>query len=133
MRGIRRAQRVEEVAADPEEAAYQLRTRHRYDADGNLTVTIYTPAQYAPLTLAGIEAQRAELDRQCQAEAGTDSADDASAAGAEPEDAMPEPADVPAGTQGGGKPAQQAAHVPAVQGSHGWTAEQIAAATASSP
>lgn len=132
-RGIRRAQRVEEVAADPEEAAYQLRTRQRYDADGNLTITIYAPAQYAPLILAGIEAQRAELDRQRQAEAGTDSVEDAAAADAEPEDAMPEPADVPAGTRGGDEPAQQAAHVPAVQGSHGWTAEQVAAATASSP
>lgn len=112
VRGIRRTQRVEEVAADPERAAYQLRTRHRYDADGNLTVTIYAPAEYAPLVLAGIEAQRAELDRQRQAEAAEHVADAAPAAGTDPEntsaepedtavepaDIAVEPADVPAGT-----------------------------------
>jgi hypothetical protein len=65
--GIRRATRVEAVEADPEEAAYRMRTRHRYDADDNLVVTIYAPAEDAPVILAGLEAQRAELDRQRQA------------------------------------------------------------------
>lgn len=67
VRGIRRATRVEAVEADPEEAAYRMRTRHRYDADDNLVVTIYAPAEDAPVILAGLEAQRAELDRQRQA------------------------------------------------------------------
>lgn len=98
VRGIRRALRVEEVAGDPDLAAYQLRTRHRYDADGNLVLTIYAPAEYAPLVLAGIEAQRAQLDRHRQAEAADRGADDDGAAdGAEPH--APDPAaDVSAGT-----------------------------------
>ncbi|MBC7375486.1 MAG: DUF222 domain-containing protein, partial [Frankiales bacterium] len=64
VRGIRRVKAVEEAAADPELAEYRMRTRHRYDADGNLVVTIYARAQDAPVILAGLEAQRAELDRR---------------------------------------------------------------------
>lgn len=67
MRGIRRVQRINEIEADPEEAAYRLRTRHRYDADGNLVVIIYAPAEDAPVILAGLAAQRAELDRRREA------------------------------------------------------------------
>ena len=64
VRGVRRARSVAEAAADPEAAAWKLRTRERYDDNGNLALTIYAPAELAPIVLAGIEAQRAELDRQ---------------------------------------------------------------------
>ncbi len=69
VRGIRRTKHAEAVQADPEETAYRMRTRHRYDADGNLVVTIYAPAEDAPVILAGLAAQRAELDRQREARA----------------------------------------------------------------
>ena len=64
VRGIRRVKAIEEAAADPELAEYRMRTRHRYDADGNLVITIYAPAQDAPVILAGLQAQRDELDRR---------------------------------------------------------------------
>lgn len=89
VRGIRRTKQVER-AADPELAAYRMRTRHRYDADGNLVVTIYAPAEHAPVILAGLEAQRTELDRQRQQAQGAERA--------------PEPPDVAPGTANGEQP-----------------------------
>jgi hypothetical protein len=127
-RGVRRARLVEQAQADPEATAWSLRTRRRYDEDGNLTLTIYAPAQFAPVIEAGIEAQRAELDRQRQAEAAERARVDVSAetpAREEPESrpvaqpvaestsepepepgARPEPAavDLSAGTPGGAVP-----------------------------
>jgi hypothetical protein len=53
VRGVRRAQSVEESAADPELAEWKVRTRKRYDADGNFVMTITTRPEYAPLIEAG--------------------------------------------------------------------------------
>jgi hypothetical protein len=63
-RGVRRAQAIEEAELDPERAAWRLRTRKRYDDDGNLVITIYAPAEYAPVIEAGLEATRARIDRE---------------------------------------------------------------------
>jgi hypothetical protein len=64
VRGVRRAQQNELAEADPEQVAYQLRTRARYDDHGNLVLTIYAPAEHAPVIVAGIEAQRTLLEQQ---------------------------------------------------------------------
>ncbi|MCW2679693.1 MAG: endonuclease [Frankiales bacterium] len=64
VRGVRRAQVADEAAADPEQAEWKVRTRKRYDDDGNLVMTIYAKAEYAPVIEAGIEAKRAEIDRE---------------------------------------------------------------------
>lgn len=111
VRGIRRVQRIDEVEADPEEAAYRMRTRHRYDADGNLVVTIYAPAEDAPVILAGLAAQRAELDRRreaCAAESAVQPADVPAATSEDEQitdvdtspdaEPAPQPVGVPAGT-----------------------------------
>ncbi len=63
VRGVRRVQALDEAAADPERAAWKVRTRKRYDDDGNLVMTIYAKAEHAPLIEAGLEATRAEIDR----------------------------------------------------------------------
>jgi hypothetical protein len=83
VRGIRRVQVVEETEADPERAAHRMRTRTRYDEDGSLIITVRTNAEDGAVILAGLEAQRRELERQA--------ADVPTAAGAEARD-------VPAGT-----------------------------------
>jgi hypothetical protein len=67
-RGVRRAEAVDEAAADPELAEWKVRTRKRYDRDGNLVITITTRAEYAPIVEAGLEAKRAELQRQLDAQ-----------------------------------------------------------------
>ena len=63
VRGCRRVESVEEAATDPELAQWKVRTRERYDRDGNLVITIVTRPEYAPVIKAGLEARRAELDR----------------------------------------------------------------------
>jgi hypothetical protein len=70
VRGIRRAEAVQEAGADPELAKWQVRTRERYDPDGNLVITIVTRPEYAPVIRAGLAAQRAELDREREAACG---------------------------------------------------------------
>lgn len=62
-RGIRRAQRLEEDAADPEAAQHRMRTRTRYDDDGTMVITIRASAEDGAVILAGLEAQRAALDK----------------------------------------------------------------------
>jgi hypothetical protein len=64
VRGVRRARANEAAEADPETAAWKLRTRTRYDDNGNFTLTISGPAQYLPVVQAGIAAKRAELQRE---------------------------------------------------------------------
>jgi hypothetical protein len=89
VRGVRRAQSVEESAADPELAEWKVRTRKRYDADGNFVMTITTRPEYAPLIEAGLDAKRAELQRELDAQH------------VDPPSAVPEQpgaSDVPAGT-----------------------------------
>ncbi len=114
VRGVRRATAIEEAAADPEGAEYRMRTRHRYDADGNLVVTIYAPAQDAPVILAGLEAQRAELDRRRLAA----SADQQDAPVVVP--AAPTP--VPAASERCLQEAAVRRDVPAGTSAPGWTA-----------
>jgi hypothetical protein len=72
-RAVRRAQAVDEAKADPELAQWKVRTRKRYDRDGNLVITITTRPEYAPVIEAGLDAKRAELQRQL--DAGTDCGD----------------------------------------------------------
>lgn len=62
IRGIRRARKLGEAAADPERAAYQMRTRTWYDDDGNLVITIKLPAEEGALVTAALERIRADLD-----------------------------------------------------------------------
>lgn len=96
MRGVRRARSVEESAADPELAEWKVRTRKRYDADGNFVMTITTRPEYAPLIEAGLDAKRAELQRELDAQ-GTQPAVPPSVA---PEQEKAGAPDVPAGTPG---------------------------------
>jgi hypothetical protein len=63
VRGIRRARANEAARLDPEAAAWSLRTRVRYDDNGNFILTISGPAQHLPVLQAGIDAKRAELQR----------------------------------------------------------------------
>ena len=67
VRGVVRARRHAEAAADPEAAAWPLRTTMRYDEHGNFTLTIRGPAQYAPVVRAGLEAKKAALQREREA------------------------------------------------------------------
>ena len=62
VRGMRREQKVEEDAADPELAAWKLQARTRYDDDGNLLLTVKAPAEQAAFLLAALERARLELD-----------------------------------------------------------------------
>jgi hypothetical protein len=103
VRGVRRVQANEAAEADPEGAAWSLRTRVRYDDAGNFTLTISGPAQYLPVLQAGIEAKKTEIQRQRDAEA---AARPASAPGPAPAPAptsapAPQPAPQPAPTQDG--------------------------------
>ncbi len=94
VRGVRRAQANEAAESDPAAAAWQLRTRVRYDEHGNFSLTVSGPAEFLPVLQAGIEARKAELQRQHDAEA----AEHVPAqAPAEPQP-EPVPVDVPAGT-----------------------------------
>jgi hypothetical protein len=68
VRGIRRAQTVEEAKEDCERAAWLVRTRKTYDPDGNLVMTIYAKAEVAPVVEAALDAKRAELEREQAAE-----------------------------------------------------------------
>src|SRR3954454_15005448 len=64
VRGVRRAKANEAAQADPDTAAWKLRTRTRFDDNGNFTLTITGPAQHLPVLQAGIAAKRAELQRE---------------------------------------------------------------------
>lgn len=72
VRGIRRVQTVEEAKEDCERAAWLVRTRKTYDADGNLVLTIYAKAEVAPVVEAALDAKRAELEREQAAKAAQD-------------------------------------------------------------
>ena len=113
VRGVRRAQANEQAEADPEAAAWQLRTRVRYNQDGSFSLTVSDPAEFLPVLQAGIDAKKSELQRQRDADAaevavdvpaGTSvAADPEQPLEPEPEAARepepePEPEDVPAGT-----------------------------------
>ena len=61
VRGMRRVEAIDEAAADPELAQWKVRTRERYDQDGNYVFTIVTRPEYAPVVRAGLAAKRAEI------------------------------------------------------------------------
>ena len=110
VRGMRRAKANEEAIADPEAAAWSLRTRVRYDDNGNFSYTISGPAELLPMIQAGIEAKRAELQRQRDAEVAS--------AQAEQQEQLPvvEPAEEaeprsPSGAARAGDPAETSAPV----------------------
>ena len=69
VRGVRRAHANEAAERDPDAAAWSLRTRTRFDDNGNFVLTISGPAQYLPVLQAGIAAKRAELQRERDAAA----------------------------------------------------------------
>lgn len=88
VRGIRRVHSIEEAEADPDRVAHRMRTRTRYDEDGSVLITIRASAEDGAVILAGLEAQRRELERRtADVPAGTPAED------------------VPAGTPPLGKPA----------------------------
>jgi len=78
VRGVRRAQKIVEDEADPQAAAYRMRTRVSYDADGTLVLSVRLPAEQGAVLLAALEQARALLDRQ----AGPSSAEDPTNTGA---------------------------------------------------
>jgi len=106
VRGLRRAQAVDDVPEDCERAEWLVRTRKSYDDDGNLVMTVYARAEVAPVVEAAFEVKRAELERHraAAAQADDERAGDVPAgtpAGAE----MPaagDGGDVPAGTPDAG-------------------------------
>ena len=95
VRGVRRARKVDEDAADPELAAWRMRASRSYDDDGNAVYRIVLPAQDAAVVDAALEAMQAELDRRAapaSAEAGSPHADVSDDVGASAEAASPQPA-----------------------------------------
>ena len=63
VRGVRRARRYEQDAADPEAAAYRMRATTTYAQDGSLVLTIRMSTADAPFVQAALEQVHAELDR----------------------------------------------------------------------
>ncbi|HWH29344.1 MAG TPA: DUF222 domain-containing protein [Mycobacteriales bacterium] len=108
VRGVARARHNELAETDPQAAAWPLRTSLRYDEHGNFTLTIRGPAQYAPVVRAGLEAKKAQLqrDRDAAAQPGSDPATrgaDPATQTADPADETADPADetaCPAGEAG---------------------------------
>ena len=86
VRGVRRAQKLIEDAADPERAAWQLRTRLAYDDDGTLVLSIRMPAERGPAVIAALEEAMADLDRQRTAASTTHDVEPASAQPSSAED-----------------------------------------------
>ena len=64
VRGVRRAHANDAAERDPETASWKLRTRTRFDDNGNFVLTINGPAHFLPGLQAGIAAKRAELQRE---------------------------------------------------------------------
>lgn len=69
VRGVQRARGNEAAQRDPEAAAWRLRTRTRYDENGNFVLTITGPAQLLPVVRAGLDARKAQLQRERDAAA----------------------------------------------------------------
>lgn len=91
VRGVRRARKPSEDAADPERAAWLMRTRLSYDDDGTLVVTIRMPAERGAVVIAALEEAMADLDLKTVRRAES-SAEDAAApvAGAAPDGERPD-------------------------------------------
>ena len=64
VRGVRRGRRAEEDAADPELAAYRMRTKVSYDEDGTFVMTVRVPAQHGAVVTAALDQVAAQLDRE---------------------------------------------------------------------
>ena len=97
VRGVRRAQKLADDAADPERAAWRLRTRLAYDDDGTLILSIRMPAERGPAVIAALEEAMADLDRQRTAAPATLDVEAASAQPSSAEDAgVTDPAPTPA-------------------------------------
>ncbi len=84
VRGVRRARKVDEDAADPERAAWQMEARKTYDDDGNVVYRLVLPAEQAAVLDAALEVVRAALEREAAAGLGGD----ASAEAARPQTAV---------------------------------------------
>ena len=113
VRGVRRARKPSEDAADPERAAWLMRTRLSYDDDGTLVVTIRMPAERGAIVIAALESAMADLDLERQTvRRAESSAEDATgptagtpaaaAPAAADADAAPEPVSVPRATHAEG-------------------------------
>ena len=64
VRGVRRARKPAEDAADPELAAYRMQVRIRYDENGTMVTTIRSTAQDGALIKAALEAAREQIDHE---------------------------------------------------------------------
>ncbi|MEO9221747.1 MAG: DUF222 domain-containing protein [Mycobacteriaceae bacterium] len=62
VRGVRRAQRTEDDAADPEAAAWRDEARVSYDEDGTLVISVRLPAEQGAVVIAALEQARQLLD-----------------------------------------------------------------------
>ena len=94
VRGVSRARAHEAAQDDPAQATWRLRTRTRYDEDGSFVLTIRGPAHLLPVVQAGLDAKKAQLQRERAA-----AAEDAAAAVERPEPSSasePVPAAAPA-------------------------------------
>lgn len=67
VRGVRRARKVDEDAADPERAAWRMQASKTYDDDGNAVYRLVLPAEQAAVLDAALEAVRVELERRAPA------------------------------------------------------------------
>ena len=64
VRGVSRARAYEAAQDDPAQAVWRLRTRTRYDEDGSFVLTVRGPAHLLPVVRAGLEAKKAQLQRE---------------------------------------------------------------------
>jgi len=64
VRGVRHAQRTEEDAADPWQAAWRNEAQVSYDEDGTLMISLRLPAEDGAVVLAALEQARAVLDHE---------------------------------------------------------------------
>ena len=113
VRGIRRARANEAARLDPETAAWSLRTRVRYDDNGNFILTISGPAQHLPVLQAGIDAKRAELQRERDATA--DTGDDPAPPVPDPEPEQAAAPEEPAGASAEAPPVLPAPATPVAE------------------
>lgn len=90
VRGVRRARKAEEAAADPELAQWRMRASKTYDDDGNAVYRIVLPAHEAALVDAALEAMQAQLDVQRRQDASAEASSPQPAGDSEAERASAE-------------------------------------------
>lgn len=76
VRGVRRAQRLAEDAADPQAAAWRDEARVSYDEDGTVVIRLRLSAADGALVVTALEQARAALDHQSARDASDSSAED---------------------------------------------------------